>query len=297
MKNYEIQASDIAQWWRSEAELDRSAEDRTTRSILEIAPGVSPQPAHFYLLAKQNLVFSGAKILKWVSENKSGWSFRSLPEDGAALEKGTAVAHGKAPLESLLGHERILLNLLQHLSGIALQTRTTVESVRAAWKFPDPPPAVFHTRKFQPSLRKFQAEAVLHGGGQIHRMDLADRILFKDNHKKVLRTLGISLVDYYHHLKVRGEIESALIEVENVEEGLQALECGVTHLMLDNFGAEETRAFFSRAPARRFEIELSGNLTPERLPALLMDPRIRRLSFGSLTHSVRAADISLEIEP
>jgi nicotinate-nucleotide pyrophosphorylase (carboxylating) len=286
----------IREWWLGEGRADACDVDVTTGSLLGVLPGLRRQPVTFVLLAKSPGVFSGRSFLDWIGEHQSSWNFEKMLKDGAPLAAGENFLRGGAELSELLSRERMLLNMLQHLSGIATATAQIVEMVKNCWKFSAPQPEVLHTRKFLPGLRHWQAEACLHGGGASHRLNLGDRILFKDNHKKFLLKNGSTLSAYYAHLLKNGSIKSALIEVETVDEALGAVNAGVENLLLDNFKIPEIGRFFKLLPRdSKISIELSGNLTKDSLPGLLVDSRIRRLSFGAITHSVKALDISLEI--
>ncbi len=286
----------IRNWWENEGLADSCEHDVTTESLLNLLPNLRKRPVAFVLLAKKPGVFSGQIFLDWIQENQSEWKFEKLARDGDSLEAGSVFVSGKAELATLLARERMILNMLQHLSGIATATQQLVKTVAESWKFKIAAPSVLHTRKFLPGLRHWQAQACIHGGGSSHRLNLGDRILFKDNHKKFLRREGKTLVQYYADLQSRGLISDALIEVETIPEGLEAVQSGVRNILLDNFTPEEVKAFFGKiSSSQELNIELSGNLNQATLPNLLVDPRIRRLSFGSISHSVKALDISLEI--
>jgi len=286
----------IASWWKNEGMLDACDRDVTTQSVLDCVPALNQKRSDFYIHAKKAGVFSGRKFLDWIAANLKDWSLQCLVADGQAIEVGQKIVTGTAPLAELLARERMILNMVQHLSGIASATSELRALVQQHWKFEKAPPAVLHTRKFLPGLRQWQTQACLHGGGESHRRDLGDRILFKDNHKKLITGSGVKLPAYYEELRKTSQLATALIEVETVDEGLEAVACGVQNLLLDNFSAEDLQRFFLRlGPQSSVSIELSGNLNAESLPKLFVDSRIQRLSFGSVTHSVRALDISLEI--
>ncbi len=286
----------LATWWQIEGELDQIDSDLTTKTTTEYSKRDPSGSVSFEMQVKKPGIFSGRSVLDWIATANPNWKFSQLPQNGAQFEKQECLLRGEAPLGELLGRERMILNLLQHLSGIATATNNLCREIEKHWNFESRPPQVFHTRKFLPFLRSLQLEACLHGGGARHRVDLADRILFKDNHKNLLKTAGLSFSDYLKFLQERNLLTNALIEVENEEEGHLCLKSGVAHLMLDNFSPDQVRKFCESIPASSLvSIEISGSLTVENVAAYLVHPRVQRLSFGALTHSVRALDISLEI--
>jgi nicotinate-nucleotide pyrophosphorylase (carboxylating) len=283
-------------WWNIESELDHCAEDLTTKTTAEYLGGDLQQERAFELVAKKTGVFSGRRVLEWIEKEIPGWSFEFVPADGAPIMDGQSIVKGKARLCDILARERMLLNLLQHLSGIASATRLIFDQVQKNWSFDTPAPALLHTRKFLPFLRTLQLDACVHGGGRRHREHLGDRILFKDNHKKLLYAEKRNLSEFMGFLRRSGLLETSLIEVENPAEAKECLAAGARHLMLDNFEREDIKQFCAYVPeSNPVSIEVSGSLNLENVASYLVHERISRLSFGALTHSVRAQDISLEL--
>ena len=210
-------------------------------------------------------------------------------QDGARLKKGDVIARLQGRAASLLKGERVALNFLQHLSGIATETARYVEAVQGL------PVRILDTRKTLPGWRPLAKYAVRTGGGQNHRMALGDGILVKDNHIALLRAQGISLGEIVrralerapHTLKVE-------VEVTAVADAREALEAGAHLLLLDNMPLEGMREVARLAKGRAL-LEASGGITLETVRSVA-ETGVDFISVGALTHSARALDISVEIE-
>jgi nicotinate-nucleotide pyrophosphorylase (carboxylating) len=201
--------------------------------------------------------------------------------DGDSCEPGTrlAIVHGSA--RSLLIAERTLLNLLQHLSGVATLTRAFVAAAA--------PMVVLDTRKTLPGLRGLAKYAVRCGGGRNHRFGLFDAVLVKDNHIRIAGGIEPAVRCVRSHWT--GEVE---VETQSLQEVDEALAAGADVIMLDNFDDETTAEAIGRV-AGRAKVELSGNMTLERV-ARLAPLGAGFVSVGALTHSAPAADISLDVQ-
>lgn len=242
-------------------------------------------PAHrrgeAHIRAKQPLVLCGsaeaAEVFRQV-----GAVYTPLLEDGAWVEPGVVFAHVRGPLRALLTGERVALNLLMQLSGIATHTRRFVEGV--------PGLRVVDTRKTTPLWRASQRRAVRIGGAGNHRFALYDGILIKDNHivaaGGITAAVGAARAAAHHLLRIEVECESAA-EVE------EALAAGADVIMLDNMDDDQVGAVIARHRGRAL-FEVSGNVTAARLPALAA-LGVDLVSVGGLIHQATWADISMKL--
>jgi len=285
---------------RRALEEDRYEFDRTSTSVynfLEISDR-SLAEREFFLFAKSNGVFCGEAWIEAISEiSKIPITMEIM--DGDLLTRGRRICRGRGSALRILSIERTLLNEIQHLCGVATQTKEYVSAVLVEWKRLGLPagqaPGVYHTRKTIPLHRKMQMMAVVAGGGQSHRKDLQERILVKENHKYLIQDLGLSFKDYLEFLKSCGSLKDALIEVESKAEAMLAKKAGCLHLLLDNFSPDQVLDTIE-ALGRGIEIEISGGLNLKSIAQYVI-PGVSRLSVGALTHSVQAIDISLDWTP
>jgi len=212
-----------------------------------------------------------------------------LLAEGSRLQPGQTIATVQGRVPSILKAERLALNFLQHLSGIATETARYVEAVAGL------PTIIVDTRKTTPGLRLMEKYAVRMGGGRNHRYHLGDGILIKDNHLAALRRAGLSLAEAVNRAKTGAphtlQIE---VEVESLEQAREAVEAGAHIIMLDNMGLEEMRQAVEMARGRAL-VEASGGITLENVRAVA-ETGVDFISVGALTHSVKALDISLELE-
>ena len=207
--------------------------------------------------------------------------FTARVRDGERCEPGTLVADITGNARALLVAERTALNFIQRLSGIATETSRYVEAAGGRI-------TVLDTRKTTPTLRDLEKYAVRCGGGTNHRYRLDDGILIKDNHKRLAGGIGEVL------RRTAGAALPVEVEVESLAELDQALAAGATRVLVDNFSLEDQREAVRRAKGRAL-VEISGGVTLERLPDIAATGA-DFVSVGALTHSVRAADISFELE-
>ena len=212
-----------------------------------------------------------------------------LIQDGNKVNPCDIIASVGGRVISILKAERTALNFLQRLSGIASQTAQYVAKTKGcAAKIVD-------TRKTTPGLRLLEKYAVRMGGGQSHRFHLGDGILIKDNHLAILRTLGLSLKDIVAKAKQNAPPGLTIeVEVTTAEEALEAVDTEADIIMLDNMSPDEMRRAVSLIPSR-IKIEASGGITLANVRAAAMTG-VNIISIGALTHSVKALDISLELE-
>ena len=211
--------------------------------------------------------------------------------DGRVVAAGATVGVIRGDLRHLLRAERPLLNLLQRASGIATATRAYVNAVAGTGC------RILHTRKTAPGLRSLDIAAVLAGGGARHRSDLSHEVMVKDNHWQALRRAGGSLAAALAAARDRG-VGSLQVEVESAEQLEEACAAGATRLLVDNQAPATLREWAGRARGLRpgIEIEATGGITLESVRAFA-DAGADFVSIGALTHSVRAADLAVEVRP
>jgi nicotinate-nucleotide pyrophosphorylase (carboxylating) len=209
--------------------------------------------------------------------------------EGDAVRAGKRLASLAGPARSILTGERVALNLLQRMSGIATATRRYVEAVAGT------PCRILDTRKTAPGLRLFDRMAVRAGGGENHRFSLSEMVLIKDNHRRLAGGVSPAVAAARQMLPSGMKIE---VEVESETELREALEAGVDAILVDNQApatVAEWVAVVRRQPARPV-VEASGGITLENVRAYAL-AGADCVSIGALTHSVRSADISLELYP
>jgi len=213
-----------------------------------------------------------------------------LIKDGVKVQPGDTVAIISGSAASILKAERVALNFLQRLSGIASQTAKYIAKTRGLVV------NITDTRKTTPGLRLLEKYAVRMGGGQNHRFHLGDGILVKDNHLAALRALGMSLKDIV--AKAKQDAPGGLkveVEVNTTQEALDAVEGGADIIMLDNMSPDEMRRIVSLIPGQ-VKIEASGGITLANV-RMVAEAGVNVISIGALTHSSEALDMSLELEP
>lgn len=210
--------------------------------------------------------------------------------EGERIAGPAVVGTVEGPLRAILLGERTLLNLLQRAGGIATATRAYVDAVAHTRC------RVLHTRKTAPGLRLFDAAAVVAGGGGLHRLDLARQVMVKDNHWRALRQAGGSLAEA---LRQAGswDVTALYVEVESEEQLREACAAGATRLLVDNQSPVTLRGWAAIARGLRpgIEIEATGGITLENVAAYA-EAGADFVSIGALTHSVRAADVALEVD-
>ena len=244
-----------------------------------------------FLLIKARGVLAGVDIAKRVFLRVDpSLQIELHIADGSKVKPGDKVATISGRVASILKAERVALNLLQRLSGIASQTARYVARTRGLSV------KVTDTRKTTPGLRLLEKYAVRMGGGHNHRFHLGDGILIKDNHLAALRALGRNLKDIVSEAKLKAPSGLPIeVEVTTVEEALAAVAAGADIIMLDNMNPDEMRRAVSLMPPH-VKTEASGgvNLANIRTVALT---GVDIISVGALTHSPKTLDISLELEP
>jgi nicotinate-nucleotide pyrophosphorylase (carboxylating) len=209
--------------------------------------------------------------------------------DGRRVSAGTTVALLRGRLDRMLRAERPLLNLLQRACGIATATGAYVDAVAGTSC------RILHTRKTAPGLRALDVAAVLAGGGARHRSDLGHELMVKDNHWRGMERAGATLAQALEEARQRG-ISALQVEVESLEQLHLACEAGATRLLLDNQAPETVKQWADRARGLRpgIEIEATGGIALENVRAYA-EAGADFVSVGALTHSVRAADLAMEL--
>ena len=275
------------------------AEDKATRDATTLACIEPQQRAMATILAKQASVLAGlgavARILDVFATMDGGVT--SHPDvshhgeifDGVRLHKGQTIAVIRHNARVLLACERVILNLLQRLSGIATLTRQFVDAV-AGTKV-----RILDTRKTLPGLRVLDKYSVRCGGGFNHRLDLSDGVLIKNNH--IALAGGIAEALERAHRNRRGE-QVIECEVRSLDELEQALQHGAEAILLDNMTVQAVHSAVERVArhSRRVPLEASGGISLENVRAYA-EAGVDYISVGSLTHSARAVDMSMRIVP
>jgi len=241
------------------------------------------------LIIKENGVLAGVEVAKCVFHHVDPTlEIESILDDGARIETGQRAfkVHGK--IRSMLSTERLVLNLMQRMSGIATTTATYADRIAHTKA------KVLDTRKTTPGLRWFEKEAVKIGGGENHRFGLYDMILIKDNHVDGAGSITDALNRTHDYLTYKNLDLRIELEVRSFEEIDEALEHGgLDRIMLDNFDVERTRTAVERIGGR-FEIESSGGITLATIKDYA-ETGVDFISVGALTHSVKSLDLSLKI--
>jgi nicotinate-nucleotide pyrophosphorylase (carboxylating) len=240
------------------------------------------------LLAKEDLVVCGISVAERAFKlTDNNIKFKALVKEGRPVKKGKTIANIEGKARNILTAERVALNLISMLSGIATKTREYVSHIEP-YKV-----KITDTRKTLPGLRELQKYAVRTGGGYNHRMGLDEMILIKDNHIKV--------TEGYDKLPSVPKGFKIEVEVQNLEEFKHALKFKPDVIMLDNMGIADIKeavkirdntTFNSHHP--RTKLETSGGINKENLRSIA-ESGVDIISIGELTHSVKAVDISLEV--
>jgi nicotinate-nucleotide pyrophosphorylase (carboxylating) len=243
-----------------------------------------------YILVKEQGVLAGIEIArKTLQIVDPSIKATVLISDGSKVNTGDIAMRISGCVRSLLKAERVTLNFLQRLSGIASATARFVEEVKGTGV------EIADTRKTTPGLRILEKYAVRMGGGRNHRMDLSDAVLIKDNHFAALKLLGLSYREIV--AKARRDVPAKIkveAEATTVQEAVEAAESGADIVMLDNMPLEQ----MSRAVKLingRVEVEGSGSFNMSNVRAAARTG-VDFISVGALTHSYKSLDISLEIE-
>ncbi|GHU55679.1 nicotinate-nucleotide diphosphorylase (carboxylating) [Clostridia bacterium] len=234
-----------------------------------------------FLIAKDNGVICGIDIAMRVFEILGVTEIKKYFKDGDTIDNGVIIAEINGATRSLLKGERTALNLLQHMSGIATYTNKCVKAVEGNTV------AITDTRKTLPGLRALQKYAVTVGGGKNHRFNLSDGAMLKDNHINAYN--GITPAVKTLRKKI-GHMVKIEVEVKNLIELREALDCNVEVIMLDNMTVDDMKKAVEITNKKAL-LEASGNVTLENIRDIA-ETGVDIISLGALTHSVKAFDIS-----
>ena len=262
-------------------EEDLSLGDATSEATLDAA-----SQGQGYFLAKEELVLCGTEVAIRVYERLgAGCTFHR--EDGARVSMGERVGVARGPVRALLAAERTALNFLQRLSGVATATRQCADLLAQGGS----KTRLLDTRKTTPGWRMLEKAAVRAGGGKNHRFSLGDGILIKDNHVAACGGVADAVLRARHRAGAMLKIEVEVVDLTGLEAAIAA---GADIVLLDNMDDASMAEAVRRAHGR-VELEASGNMTLERLPRVAATG-VDYVSMGAITHSVRAVDLSFELE-
>jgi nicotinate-nucleotide pyrophosphorylase (carboxylating) len=209
-----------------------------------------------------------------------------LVEDGMGVDPDVSLAHVSGPARSVLAGERVALNFLQHLSGIATLTRSYVEACEGTGS------SVLCTRKTLPGLRALERYAVVQGGGVLHRAGLYDAVLIKDNHLRLAGSLTEAVSLARDGTPAGTKIE---VEVDTLDQLQEALSAEPDQILLDNMSLKDVKRAVELASGRDVALEVSGGVSLETIGGFAAAGELL-ISVGRITHSAPALDISLEFE-
>jgi nicotinate-nucleotide pyrophosphorylase (carboxylating) len=265
------------------------AEDIGTGDHTSLSTIPADKKGSAHLLVKEDGVLSGLALgLIIINEVDPSLKVEVLKQDGESLTKGDIVLIVEGAIQSILKAERLTLNCMQRLSGVATVTHKYAETIKGTGA------KVLDTRKTTPLLRQWEKNAVIHGGGYNHRFGLFDMILIKDNHVDGAGGIREALEGAKNYLQ-KNQLDLQIeIETRNLQEVQQVLNCGIAHrIMFDNFSPALV-AEAVQLVNKKLETEASGgiNLTNIREYA---EAGVDYISVGALTHSVKSLDLSLKI--
>ena len=258
---------------------DISSEDVTTNSVMKEAVRGEVQ-----LICKQDGIIAGLNVFARVFQLlDAGTEVEFFCKDGDAVKSGEQMGVVRGDIRVLLSGERVALNYLQRMSGIATYTNSVVKLLKGSKT------KLLDTRKTTPNMRIFEKYAVRVGGGFNHRYNLSDGVLLKDNHIGAAGSVRKAVEMAREYAPFVRKIE---VEVENLDMVKEALEAGADIIMLDNMSPEEMKEAV-RIIDGRAETECSGNVTKENI-ARLTAIGVDYISSGALTHSAPILDISMK---
>jgi len=267
------------------------AEDATERDLTAMATIAAGQQGVATITAKADGVLSGiAQAERVFALLDEGIRRQWHRGDGDRVVAGDCIATLTGPLRSLLSGERTALNFIQHLSGIATATHAFVEAVAGTGC------AVVDTRKTTPGLRNLEKQAVLHGGGLNHRLDLASGMLIKENHIAGAGSIAAAIANCRALLEGDSEARGVWIEVEceTMAEVGEAVAAAPDIILLDNMTPQQTNAARKLVPAS-IVLESSGNITLGNVRDYAVTG-VDRIAIGAITHSAPSLDVSMRVD-
>ncbi|MBK6608922.1 MAG: carboxylating nicotinate-nucleotide diphosphorylase [Leptospiraceae bacterium] len=277
-----LTSSDFTQLVRLALEEDMPEKDITSESIFS-----KEQKANATLIAKEEGVLAGTIVIEELNKQTGNlFSYQVLKQDGEAFKPKETLLTLKGSLIVILRIERVLLNFLQYLSGIATEANKISKKYENRLM-------VFDTRKTLPGYRKLAKYAVYIGGACNHRQNLSDMGLIKDNHV----AMSGSILEAVAKIRKNFPDRKVELEIDGLFQLDEALNASPDIILLDNFSIEDTKIAVNKIKLEKpnIRIECSGGITPEKLDALSNIGTIG-VSMGYLTHTTRFLDLSLEIE-
>ena len=264
---------------------DAAYNDITTTNLI-------PNHHHenFSLIANEKGILSGLKLLKEVMNQMSeNIQIKLMKDDGDAIKRGDLICEISGPINKILSGERVALNFLQMLSGISSLTNEFIQKINSKQII------IRDTRKTRPLLRKLEKYAVIQGGGQNHRNTLEDFILIKDNHLNWAKKNNISITAMIEKYREKlGASHIIEIEVESIDDAVEALNSNVDLLLLDNMHVEQIKEICLLKSKSKTKIEISGGINLSNIHQYA-DLKIDYIAIGALIHSAKFFDFSLEI--
>lgn len=259
--------------------------DVTTEALIPVEMAGKAQ-----LIAKGEGVLAGIGIAAMVFRRLDpDLVVQELVADGSRLRRGDKLAIVEGRVASILRAERVALNFVQRLSGIATETARYVEAIAGTKR------VIMDTRKTTPGLRMLEKYAVRVGGGHNHRLSLSDGIIIKDNHQKALRSCGVELGEAIRRVREHAPITLKIeVEAQSVQQALEAIAGKADIIMLDNMSISDISRVVELAEGR-VPLEVSGGISLVNISSVA-EVDVDFISVGALTHSATALDMSLDLE-
>lgn len=261
-------------------------EDNISKDITTLSTQSKSKHVQAVFIAKEDLIFVGKQI---ISQGLKECNFKKIKKDGTFINKGEYIAKFSGPIAPILKKERVVLNLIQRLSGIASTTKKLTEKTNKLNI------QLLDTRKTTPGLRRFEKYAVYIGGGTNHRFSLKDAVMIKDNH-----LIGNS--SFYDSIKSAFEKNpnrDIQVEVDTQNQLKKVLDTRATSILLDNFSPEilpEVVSYIkSHKNGKRMYVELSGGINSKNIDSYCIKG-VDGISMGALTHNIKSKDISLDLK-
>ena len=272
--------------------MNKEITDIIKRALAEDIPSIDVSSQYLFneeqsngqFIAKEEGILSGIDVcqetFRIIDPNTN---FIVLKQNGESVFKGDVIAKVSGKTKSILMAERVGLNFLQRMSGIATLTNRFVEQIKGT------DAVILDTRKTTPTMRVLEKRAVVDGGGKNHRMNLSDMVMLKDNHLKAAGSLTEAVNIVRRHISKTMKIE---VEVETKEAFVEALKSDCDVIMLDNM-SNEMMAECVLMNQHQKVLEASGNMTLDRVKSVALTG-VDTISVGGLTHSYQSLDISLK---
>jgi nicotinate-nucleotide pyrophosphorylase (carboxylating) len=275
-----------------------SVDESTLKALLEEDVGsgdvtsmiVEPCIIDAYIVCKEDAVIAGTEEASRIFKLVNCYVTHSIA-DGSEVKAYTTIMRINGDARSILAVERTVLNVMMRMSGIATYTRRLVSMVKSV----NPSVMVAATRKTVPGLRILDKKAVALGGGYTHRLGLYDMVLIKDNH---IALIGSAKDAVRKARSIHGSRYPIEVEVKNLQQAIEAIQEGADMIMLDNLSSSETeqiiKELISRGLRERVKVEVSGRIDESNIMEYAR-LNVDYISVGKITHSVRAVDMSLEV--